>query len=241
MLESINLTVSYDGREAALNDVSFTIDQPGIIGIIGPNGAGKSTLMKALLNLLVYTGEVKIDGELRTKPQSDLAYVEQRSQIDLNFPITVKECVALGTFARLGLMRPLGHKMDKEVAYYLKQVGLENYAERPIKSLSGGQFQRMLLARCLIQQTNYLFLDEPFVGIDSLSETIIMDCLRQLKSEGKTIVIVHHDLSKVEAYFDQLIVLNKRLIAQGTVADVFTRDVLNKAYGNDLIVQKRGR
>ena len=120
----------------------------------------------------------------------------------------------------------------------LEQVGLAGFGNRPIKSLSGGQFQRMLVARCLIQESDYIFLDEPFVGIDSVSEKIIVDLLKELKAAGKTILIVHHDLSKVEHYFDKLLILNKNLVAYGNVDDVFTVDILSKAYGNHLILGK---
>lgn len=238
MIITKNLSVSYDGDKKALEDISLQIQGPAIVGIIGPNGAGKSTLMKAILNLVDYKGNVIVGQKDGRKLGHTVAYVEQRSMIDYNFPITVKECISLGTYTKLGLFRRVGKKEFDHVESLLDQVGLSGFGDRPIKSLSGGQFQRMLVARCLIQESDYIFLDEPFVGIDSVSEKIIVDLLKELKKAGKTILIVHHDLSKVEHYFDNLLILNKELVAYGAVDHVFTPDTLAKAYGNNLILAK---
>lgn len=238
MIDTQNLSVSYNGNVKALDNISLQIKGPAIVGIIGPNGAGKSTLMKAMLNLLDYGGQVTVDQKDGRRLGHTIAYVEQRSMIDYNFPITVKECVLLGTYTRLGLFRRVGKKEYDQVDQLLEQVGLAGFGNRPIKSLSGGQFQRMLVARCLIQESDYIFLDEPFVGIDSVSEKIIIDLLKDLKKAGKTILIVHHDLSKVEHYFDELVVLNKELIAYGPVDEVFTVETLSKAYGDHLFLGK---
>ncbi|MBA2795421.1 metal ABC transporter ATP-binding protein [Streptococcus porcinus] len=236
MIEIKDLKVSYDGNKTVLSNVDLHISEPGIIGIIGPNGAGKSTLMKAILGLVDYDGKIIINHDLSSAYKA-IAYVEQRSQIDFNFPITVEECVLLGTYGKLGLFKNVKSKEKEMAQKVLEDVGLTDYAKKPIKALSGGQFQRMLLARCLIQDQEYLFLDEPFVGIDSLSETIIVDLLKKLKSQGRTILIVHHDLSKVEDYFDQVLLINGQIIAFGSVSDVFTIDNLSKTYGNELIVK----
>ncbi|MGT2808872.1 metal ABC transporter ATP-binding protein [Streptococcus iniae] len=237
MIKTKNLSVSYQGQENSLNNVNISIEGPGIIGIIGPNGAGKSTFIKSLLNLVDYSGTVTIGERDGKNLGSTVAYVEQRSMIDFHFPITVKECVALGTYARLGLFHRVTAKESEKVLHYLDQVGLKDYADAPINALSGGQFQRMLLARCLIQETQYIFLDEPFVGIDSVSESIILDLLKELRSLGKMILVVHHDLSKVDYYFDRVILLNKEIKAYGPVKVVFTVESLADTYGNDLIVK----
>lgn len=235
MIAIKNLNVLYLGKIDALKDISLTIEEGGIIGIIGPNGAGKSTFMKAILGLIPYSGQIELPSGNNQPKQSLISYVEQRSHIDFNFPITVSECVLLGTYGKLGLFKKVGRSEKAKVTHYLEKVGLVDFADRPIKSLSGGQFQRMLLARCLIQETQFLFLDEPFVGIDSLSELIITDLLKELAKEGKTVLIVHHDLSKVEKYFDRIMLLNKQLVAYGPVEEVFTVEALEKAYGNHLI------
>lgn len=236
MLVTENLSVAYDGDKCVLKNVTLNLTDPGIYGIIGPNGAGKSTFVKALLNLIPYQGRVLINKNQEQAAKHQVAYVEQRSQIDFNFPITVRECVSLGTFSELAIGRRLGKRQYDKVDHYLKEVGLSDYANHSIKALSGGQFQRMLVARCLVQEKDYIFLDEPFVGIDSVSEAIIVQLLKKLKDEGKMILVVHHDLSKVDKYFDQLIMLNQTLIAHGQVSDVFTASNLSKTYGDELIV-----
>lgn len=207
MIKIEHLNVFYSENKA-LTDVQLKLESGGIIGMIGPNGAGKSILIKAILNIIPYSGKVLIEGKESKNFLKNIAYVEQKSNIDLTFPITVKECVSLGTYTGLKLFQKVGSKEWLRVAQALEKVNLSEYANRQIGELSGGQFQRVLLARCLVQEADYIFLDEPFVGIDSVSEKIIMDILQDLKEQGKLILIVHHDLSKVKVYFDELIILN---------------------------------
>lgn len=233
MTESItasNISVSYSGKKA-VRDVSFTFAPGRLIGILGPNGAGKSTLMKAMLGLIKKdSGETHIGSQPIDKVRKTIAYVPQRSNIDWNFPIIVKDTVLLGTYPKLGLFhRP--SKADKVLAIEcLKQVGMEEFANRQIGELSGGQQQRVFLARALAQKADYFFLDEPFVGIDVSSEEVIIGILRKLKEEGKTVLVVHHDLSKVKSYFDDLILMNKDLIDAGPVAKVFQEKNMSRAY-----------
>lgn len=235
MIKIEHLNVFYSENKA-LTDVQLNLESGGIIGMIGPNGAGKSTLIKAILNIIPYSGEVLIEGKESKKFLKNIAYVEQKSNIDLTFPITVKECVSLGTYTGLKLFQKVGSKEWLRVAQALEKVNLSEYANRQIGELSGGQFQRVLLARCLVQEADYIFLDEPFVGIDSVSEKIIMDILQYLKEQGKLILIVHHDLSKVKVYFDELIILNKEIIAYGKVKESFTHENLKKAYGDNIFI-----
>ncbi|KGH33679.1 metal ABC transporter ATP-binding protein [Lactococcus cremoris] len=235
MIKIEHLNVFYSENKA-LTDVQLNLESGGIIGMIGPNGAGKSTLIKAILNIIPYSGEVLIEGKESKKFLKNIAYVEQKSNIDLTFPITVKECVSLGTYTGLKLFQKVGSKEWLRVAQALEKVNLSEYANRQIGELSGGQFQRVLLARCLVQEADYIFLDEPFVGIDSVSEKIIMDILQDLKEQGKLILIVHHDLSKVKVYFDELIILNKEIIAYGKVKESFTHENLKKAYGDNIFI-----
>lgn len=234
------LTVSYQGQKALI-DISLQIPAGKITGIIGPNGAGKSTFLKGMLGLLkadtrtVYLGEQSIDSQKKR-----IAYVEQRSALDLSFPINVLEVVLLGTYPKLGIMkRP--KKQEKEQAMKaLKTVQLEAFAKRQIGELSGGQLQRVFIARVLAQEADVIVLDEPFVGIDMTSEKVIMDILKQLKDAGKTIVIVHHDLHKVAHYFDDVIILKKELIAYGPVVTTFTNKNIQLAYGEtmgDIIIK----
>jgi len=220
----------------ALSHINLQIRSGRITGIIGPNGAGKSSLLKAVLNIIPHTGETFVDKKELKKLLKNIAYVEQKNNIDFTFPITVRECVALGTYSSLKLFQKLGKDEWSKVDEALEKVNLSDFKARQIGSLSGGQFQRVLIARCLVQEADYIFLDEPFVGIDSVSETIIMDILQHLKAQGKTILIVHHDLSKVRTYFDDLIILNKKLISAGAVAQVFTSENLKKAYGDNIFI-----
>lgn len=233
MIDVTNLSVEYE-TGLALDNITLNIKGPSITGIIGPNGAGKSTFMKAILDLIPHSGQAKLDGKNEVVGQ--VAYVEQKSAIDYNFPMTVGTCVSQGTYKTVGLFHTLGKTEWDKVDEVLEKVGLLDYKNRPIKALSGGQFQRMLVARCLIQNLDYIFLDEPFVGIDSVSEQIIMTLLKELKEQGKTILIVHHDLSKVRYYFDHLLILNKELIAYGETEQVFKPSYLKKAYGDAIFV-----
>lgn len=235
MIETQDLTVFYEENKA-INNVTLSLNSPSITGIIGPNGAGKSTFMKALLGLVAHEGKIIFNGQSLPNLIGKIAYVEQKSAIDYSFPITVKACVALGTYKRVGLFKRLSQKEWKQVDEVLEKVGLLEFKNRPIKALSGGQFQRMLVARCLIQDLDYIFLDEPFVGIDSVSESIIVTTLKQLRDEGKMILIVHHDLSKVTTYFDHLMIMNKKLLAYGEVDDVFVPTYLKQAYGDNIFM-----
>ena len=235
MIEMKNLSVSYQGQ-LALEPTSLTIKGPTITGIIGPNGAGKPTLIKGMLGIVESEGQTFLDRKPMKQELSKIAYVEQKIHIDYNFPIKVKECVSLGLYPKIKLFQRLKTSDWEKVARALKIVGLEDFAERQISQLSGGQFQRVLIARCLVQEAEYIFLDEPFVGIDSVSEEIIMETLRQLRKAGKTILIVHHDLSKVVAYFDQVLLLNKKVVAFGSTESTFTKENMQQTYGSQLFM-----
>lgn len=236
MIECQNISVTYNNGVQALKKINLRIKGPTIMGIIGPNGSGKSTLLKAILGMIQLTGEVSINGVSSKKMLKKVAYVAQKSLIDLSFPITVKECVALGTISNVGLFKTIGKGEWKKVEEALEVVGLKEQQERQINALSGGQFQRVLIARCLVQDAEYLFLDEPFVGVDMVSENIIVKILKDLKESGKTILIVHHDLSKVEDYFDQLVMLNNKVIAVGKTSDIFNTNNLKRTYGEKIFI-----
>ena len=233
MIRIENLSVSYK-ETLALKDISLVLQGPTITGILGPNGAGKSTLLKSMLGIIPHEGHTFIDDKEMKKSLKKVAYVEQKIHIDYNFPIKVKECVSLGLYPSIPLFHTLKANHWKKVDEALEIVGLSDYADRQISQLSGGQFQRVLIARCLVQDADYILLDEPFVGIDSVSEEIIMNTLRELKKAGKTVLIVHHDLGKVAHYFDQVLLLNKELIAFGTTKETFTQANLKQAYGDRL-------
>ena len=233
MIRIENLSVSYK-ETLALKDISLVLQGPTITGIIGPNGAGKSTLLKGMLGIIPHEGHAFIEDKEMKKSLKKVAYVEQKIHIDYNFPIKVKECVSLGLYPSIPLFHTLKAKHWEKVAEALEIVGLSDYADRQISQLSGGQFQRVLIARCLVQDADYILLDEPFVGIDSVSEEIIMNTLRDLKKAGKAVLIVHHDLSKVPHYFDQVLLVNREVIAFGPTKETFTEANLKEAYGNRL-------
>lgn len=239
MIEIKNLTVTYKDTPA-LDNINVTLSNSKIIGIVGPNGAGKSTLIKAVLNIISSKGIIKIDNKLSKDQLGSVAYVEQKINIDYNFPIKVRECVSLGIYPKIGLFKNLNKSDWQKVDEALKLVGLEEFSNRQISELSGGQFQRVLIARCLVQEAKYIFLDEPFIGIDSVSEEIIMNTLRKLRDNGHTILIVHHDLRKVHAYFDEVLLLNKKLISYGSTKETFTRENLTNTYGTDLFFMGGG-
>lgn len=239
MVDIKNLTVTYKDTPA-LENINVKLSKSKIIGIVGPNGAGKSTLIKAILNIIPSKGIVTIDDKVSKEQLSNVAYVEQKIKIDYTFPIKVRECVSLGIYPKIGLFKKLKKEDWKKVDDALKLVGLEEYSNRQISELSGGQFQRVLIARCLVQEAKYIFLDEPFIGIDSVSEEIIMSTLRKLRDNGHTILIVHHDLRKVHAYFDEVLLLNKKLISYGSTKETFTRENLTNTYGTDLFFMGGG-
>lgn len=235
-----NVGVSYAMQPHVLKDCNATIEGPTITGIIGPNGAGKSTLLKAILGLIQSSGEILIDGEPTKKVLQKIAYVEQKSHIDFTFPITIRECVALGRTVKKKPLQRLTKEDWGKVDAAIEEVGLTDLASRQIGALSGGQFQRVLLARCMVQEAQYIFLDEPFVGIDMLSEKVIMTVIRKWKEEGKTILMVNHDLSKVKEYFDQVILVKHAIVASGKTEDVFVTKYLDDVYGGSVYIPQGG-
>ncbi|MCS4488460.1 metal ABC transporter ATP-binding protein [Streptococcus sciuri] len=237
MIEIKKLSVSYH-QVLALEDITLNITGPTITGILGPNGAGKSTLLKGMLGIIDHKGQTLLDGAAIHKNRGKVAYVEQKAAIDFTFPITVKECVSLGLYPKIKLFSRLKETDWKKVLLALETVGMADFANRQISELSGGQFQRVLIARCLVQDADYIFLDEPFVGIDSVSEEIIMTTLRKLKDEGKTILIVHHDLTKVKNYFDHVLLLNRQVLGFGETQTTFTKEHLQATYGPQLIIME---
>ena len=240
MITIKNIGVSYAMQPHVLKDCNATIEGPTITGIIGPNGAGKSTLLKAILGLIQSSGEILIDGEPTKKVLHKIAYVVQKSQIDFTFPITIRECVALGRTVKKKPLQRLTKEDWEKVDAAIEEVGLTDLASRQIGALSGGQFQRVLLARCMVQEAQYIFLDEPFVGIDMLSEKVIMTIIRKWKEEGKTILMVNHDLSKVKEYFDQVILVKHAIVASGKTEDVFIKKYLDDVYGGSVYIPQGG-
>ncbi len=230
-VEIRDLTVAYHARPV-LWDVDLTVAEGRLTAIVGPNGAGKSTLIKSALGLVpAAAGWVKIFGAPFAERRRLVAYVPQRGTVDWDFPTNALDVVMMGRYSALGWIRRPG-KREREVALEcLRQVGMADYAGRQISQLSGGQQQRVFLARALAQDARLYFMDEPFAGVDATTERAIVELLRGLRAEGKTVVAVHHDLQTVDDYFDDVALLNVRLVAAGPVAAVFTHDNLHATYG----------
>lgn len=231
-----DLTVAYDSRPV-LWDIDLTIPKGKLAAIVGPNGAGKSTLLKAILQLVKpVTGsvEVCIDAVKEKYITSYIGYVPQSKSIDWDFPTTVLDVVLMGRYGSLGwIRRP--RKKDIELAKTaLSKVNMTQYESRQINKLSGGQQQRVFLARALVQEAEIYFMDEPFKGVDVKTEKMIIDLLKEIRDQGKTVVVVHHDLQKVSDYFDWLILVNKNIKASGPVSETFTEENIMKTYNSPL-------
>jgi manganese/zinc/iron transport system ATP- binding protein len=234
-LEAAHLSVNY-GKTPVLWDISLEIPRGKLVGIIGPNGAGKSTFIKAALGLIPsLSGKVSFFGEPLKKVRQKVAYVPQRESIDWDFPVTVLELVLMGRYGRLGLFQRPKQADYAAAEHYLDVVGMKGYAQRQISQLSGGQQQRVFLARALLQEADLYFMDEPFTGIDIATESVLVQVLKELKNEGKTVFVVHHDLNNVTDYFDWLILLNMRLVNYGEAKKVFTLENLNLTYGKSSV------
>lgn len=233
-IEVHDLTVAYH-RKPVLWGVDFAVPPGKLIGLVGPNGAGKSTLIKAILNLVPKaSGWVKIHGKPYETQRKYVGYVPQRESVDWDFPTDALDVVMMGRYGHIGILRRPSKK-DREFAMEcLRQVGMADYARRQISQLSGGQQQRVFLARALAQDADVYLMDEPFAGVDAATERSIVALLNQLRDEGKTVLVVHHDLQTVPRYFDWLILLNMRLVACGPTADVMTEENLQKTYGGRL-------
>lgn len=223
VIEIKNLTVAY-GENIALEDFNLDVEIGSLMALVGPNGAGKSTLIKTILKFLKQiTGEIKIN-------KKSLAYVPQRNSVDWDFPTTLFDVVEMGCYGRVGLFKRVNKEEKAKVLKAIKQVGMLEFKDRQISELSGGQQQRAFIARALVQEADIYLMDEPFQGVDSTTEKSIVDILKKLKSDGKTLLVVHHDLQTVPTYFESVTFINKTVIASGKVKEVFTQENIDKTY-----------
>jgi manganese/zinc/iron transport system ATP- binding protein len=235
-VEFHDLTVAYR-RRPVLWDIDVTLPARQLIAIVGPNGAGKSTLLKAALGLLpLASGHVRIFDQPIRSARRLVGYVPQREAVDWDFPIDALGVVLMGTYARLGWLRRPSRPDHSLALECLRKVGMQDFATRQISQLSGGQQQRVFLARALAQDARLYFMDEPFAGVDAATERAIVDVLRDLRSQGRTVLAVHHDLQTVPDYFDHVLLLNMRLVASGPVASTFTAENLQRTYGGRLTI-----
>ncbi len=231
-----DLTVAYQ-KKPVLEQITFDIPEGKLIGIIGPNGAGKSTLIKSILGLIPKVkGDVEIYGASYKQQRNKIGYVPQRESVDWDFPTNALDVVMMGRYGQLGWFRRPGAKERSIAMDCLEKVGMADYANRQISQLSGGQKQRIFLARALAQDAQLYFMDEPFVGVDAATEKAIIALLTELKQQGKTVLVVHHDLATVKEYFDWVMLLNVELKALGPTDEIFTAAQLQRTYGGKLAI-----
>jgi manganese/zinc/iron transport system ATP- binding protein len=228
------LTVSY-GEKPAVFSVDATFPARAMSAIVGPNGAGKSTLLKAALGMVPrLSGEVAVFGAPLERSRDRIAYVPQRASVDWDFPATAQDVVQMGLYRKVGLLGRMTGALRTKARDALARVGMADFAHRQIGQLSGGQQQRVFLARALAQEADLYLLDEPFAGVDAATERAIIEVLKALRDEGRSVVAVHHDLATVRDYFDHVFLINVRKVAEGPVATAFTPETLNATYGGRL-------
>jgi manganese/iron transport system ATP-binding protein len=240
-IELRDLTVAYN-RRPAIEDVTLSVPRRAMVGIVGPNGGGKSTLIKAVLGLVPKEGgEVEILGRpVDRRLRRLVGYVPQRENVNWNFPVSAFDVVIMGRVPSMKLLRRPTAR-DKELVWEaLRTVGMEKFADTRIGEFSGGQQQRIFLARALAQEAEVLLLDEPVSGVDAPSQHEIFDLLRGLQEAGKTVIVTTHDLSCVAERFDLALLLNRRLVAFGRPEEVFTSQLLNETYQSHLMLLKVG-
>lgn len=230
-IEVNDLTVAYRDKPV-LWDIDWTVPSGSLTAIVGPNGAGKSTLIKAILGLVrSAAGSVSIHGQSFDQNRRLTGYVPQRGSVDWDFPTSVLDVVMMGSYGALGWFRRPGSREREAALQALEKVAMESYASRQISQLSGGQQQRVFLARALVQDAQVYFMDEPLQGVDAKTEQAVVALWRDLRDQGRTIVVVHHDLETVAQYFERVLLLNVHCIASGPVAEVFTEEKLRATYG----------
>jgi manganese/zinc/iron transport system ATP- binding protein len=234
ILDVHDVTVAYRQRPV-LWDVDLELHEPSLVAVIGPNGAGKSTLIKAILGLVARaSGEIRIIGQPLERVRTRVGYVPQRESVDWDFPVSVLDVVLMGTYGSLGWFRRPGRKERERAMAALERMGLADLASRQIGQLSGGQQQRTFLARALAQDADLYFMDEPTAGVDARTEEAIFGVLSELRSRGRTVVVVHHDLKTVAERFDRVVLINTRVVSAGPVATSFTDELLRRTYGSRL-------
>ena len=231
VIEIKKLVVAYDEDKPVLDNFNLGIEKGKMTAFVGPNGAGKSTLIKAILEFVKpITGSITINGKKYAQEKKKIAYVPQRGSVDWDFPTTLYDVVEMGSYGRVGFLKRVPKSEKKRVMEAIEKVDMIEYIDRQISQLSGGQQQRVFIARALVQDAEIYLLDEPFQGIDKKTEGSIVKILKGLKEEGKTVIVVHHDLQTVPEYFDEVVLINRKVIASGKVNEVFTKENIDETY-----------
>lgn len=235
-LQAFDVTIAYRSTPV-LQNVSFATPAGTLTAIVGPNGAGKSTLIKAALGLIEpAAGHFEFFGQSFREVDGRVSYVPQRTSVDWDFPVTALDVVCMGLYRKIGWFRPIRAQHRHRAMESLASVGMQDFAKRQISQLSGGQQQRVFLARSLVQDAELFLMDEPLAGVDAATEKTIIDTLRLLRDQGRTAMIVHHDLDTVADYFDRVLLINRRIIAEGPVDQVMRPGPLKEAYGGNLMI-----
>lgn len=225
-----DLTVAYDDKPV-LWDIDLEISLNSITAIVGPNGAGKSTLLKCILNFVKpLSGKVSFFDKPLKNSLDKIAYVPQHSSVNWDFPISVFNVVLMGRYSGIKLFKRINKEEKEKAMNALSEMNLLDLKDRQISELSGGQKQRVFIARALCKQADLLIMDEPLAGVDKTSEKIIMDKMKTLKEEGKTIICVHHDLNTLKQYFDHIVLINRIVVASGKIDEILTKENIEKAY-----------
>lgn len=231
VIEIEKLVVAYDEDKPVLDNFNLGIEKGKMTAFVGPNGAGKSTLIKAILEFVKpITGSITINGNKYAQEKKKIAYVPQRGSVDWDFPTTLYDVVEMGSYGRVGFLKRVPKNEKNRVMEAIEKVDMLEYIDRQISQLSGGQQQRVFIARALVQDAEIYLLDEPFQGIDKKTEGSIVKILKGLREEGKTVIVVHHDLQTVPEYFDEVVLINRKVIASGKVNEVFTKENIDETY-----------
>ena len=232
-----NASVTYRNGHTALSDASFAIPTGSIAALVGVNGAGKSTLFKAIMGFVpVSRGSVSVLGRpvSRALKEGLVAYVPQSEDVDWNFPVLVEDVVMMGRYGRMGPLRIARAADRAKVADALNRVGMTDYAHRQIGELSGGQKKRVFLARALAQDGQVILLDEPFTGVDVTTEDSIVALLKELRDEGRVMLVATHNLGSVPLFCDRAVLIDRTVVAAGPTEDVFTEANLRRTFGGTL-------
>lgn len=230
VIEVQDLSVAYNDAPVIWK-LNLSVKAGSRTAVVGPNGAGKSTLIKAIMQLVKpVSGRITVEGSIHKAALKNVAYVPQKGEVNWDFPATVFDVVLMGRYVHKGwIKRP--SKKDREIAHKaLETMKMVTFKDRQISELSGGQRQRVFLARAITHDADIYIMDEPLQGIDITTEQLIIETMKQLQSEGKTFLVVHHNLDTVPEYFDNVVILNKEIITTGTIDDVWTKEHIDAAY-----------
>lgn len=236
-LDVEHVSVTYPNGHQAIRDVSFSLQGRTVCALVGVNGSGKSTLFNTIMGIIrPQSGSVRVNGlpVVQAMRQNGIAYVPQSENIDWHFPILVKDVVMLGRYGHMGMLRRPRAPDRDAVAAAMERLGISDLAARQIGALSGGQKKRVFLARALAQQSRIILLDEPFTGVDAKTEFAVMELLKTLRDEGYLILVSTHNLGAVPQYCNEVVLINRELIAHGDIHEIYTVDNLERAFGSVL-------